>query len=330
MRVSKFTKFVIGFFTTFLLLSLLTGSVQNAVLILLGSVICTVGIGGIIWIFVSIAVGSIVVWLINSWFGKPSTTETPQKVKSNEDIALENYVNQAKKSGLPENQIFLRLRERGWVEAQILRALGGEVKIQEATKETPTTKPDRVKVIIVVLILALIVSGIYFINARNRSQSTARQHDRQRINYISNIKYAIENYYTRNGRLPKTLSNINLGYYGSAKDPKTSQPYRYSTSTKTTYKICTTFETSSTSGVGGYDYGASNNIYYHPQGYHCFNIQIPNNLIKSSPGTINDSKTRSILAKFLPNNLFRSRCYNLSSLGSNLSKRFVSLVPWGH
>ncbi len=291
------------------------------------SVVCTLGVGLIVWIPLSYAVGS---FIVNKIYKKQKPAGLQQKTLSNEQLALVNYINQAKQSNLPENEIFLRLKGKGWAESQILSALGGEAKVQEPTKETPTTKPDGKKIVIVVLIVVLVVAGIYFMNARNSSQSIGRQRDRQRISGISNIKYAIESYYTRYGRVPKTLSNIDLGYSGSARDPKTRQPYQYSTYTETTYKICTTFETSFTSGGGrGYEYGTSN-IYYHPQGYHCFNIQIPNQLIKSNQSTIKDSKTRSILAKLLPNSLFRSRCYNLSSLGSNLSERLVSLVPWSH
>ncbi|MEX0616426.1 MAG: hypothetical protein WD231_01270 [Candidatus Woykebacteria bacterium] len=314
--MSKPIKTLIGFVVLMVVLLPIGGPI-----IFLASVVCTLGLGLIIWIPLSYATGSFTLWLVDAWFGKPKPTQIPQKALTKEETALINYANQAKQNGMPESDIFLRLREKGWAESQILSALGKESAPQESKKETQPIKPDRTKAIIVALILILVVGGIYFFNALNRSQSKAKQSDQQRINDIYNLKYAIENYYSQNGKLPATLSDTTLSYYGYVADPKTGQPYQYQPTTDTYYKLCATFDTSSSENRGSY--GSTDQPYYHPQGYYCFNLQIPYNQTKNKT---NPSNNYNSPLNFLPNKLFSLRCVNLNFLGLKVSKNLAGLI----
>ncbi|MDP2671639.1 MAG: hypothetical protein Q8P13_04260 [bacterium] len=128
-----------------------------------------------------------------------------------------------------------------------------------------------------------------------------KQFDQTRVSNLSNLKYSIESYYNRNGKLPSTLSDLSSNtdyYYGSSrnstKDPDTGKDYEYSVTSTTSYKLCATFSApSETTAKSAYSYSNSSNTdFSHPKGRHCFSLTVSQNSssynYKST--TIQDSK----------------------------------------
>lgn len=114
-------------------------------------------------------------------------------------------------------------------------------------------------------------------------ETRARKIDDERVQDIRSLQTSIQSYYTKNGSLPKTLSDIDsTSYYGSQnikEDPETEEEYEYSTTSQTKYKICATFTTTSDENKDPYSYYSKE--FKHPKGYHCFNLSIPEYSISS-------------------------------------------------
>ena len=132
--------------------------------------------------------------------------------------------------------------------------------------------------------IAIIVIGAAifgFSVAGSPFETRARKFDDERVKDIRSLQTSIQSYYTKNGSLPKTLSDIDsTSYYGSKnikEDPETGEEYEYSTTSQTKYKICATFSTASDENKDPYSYYSKE--FKHPEGYHCFNLSIPEDTI---------------------------------------------------
>src|SRR5437867_134064 len=103
--MNKATKTLIGFVTIVVLLSLFTAGA--AIPLILLSIICTAGISLVIWIPFSYAVGSLVVGLFQGIHQENRKDNTNQiLVVSNDQMAIINYIKQAKQNSMSDNAIF--------------------------------------------------------------------------------------------------------------------------------------------------------------------------------------------------------------------------------
>ncbi|HEY0220665.1 MAG TPA: DUF5671 domain-containing protein [Candidatus Paceibacterota bacterium] len=134
---------------------------------------------------------------------------------------------------------------------------------------------------------ALVLGSIIWGFAVLGSPRTQRlvKYDEQKVNDISNIRYAIESYYSANGSVPDTLDSLTTNYYYFSKvDVQTNKPYEYSKTGETSYKICADFNRKSTNERGGNSlaypmYGGDGfTTWDHEAGRHCFDQKINPNL----------------------------------------------------
>ena len=118
-----------GCITTFVLISLFAGP-GTAMGIYAGSIICTAGVSLVLWIPLWLAIGSIVMQIMNHFLtnktAKPGDdgggNQTP--TLTNEQKALTDYIKQSKSKGVDENNIFSLLKANGWAENAIHEAFG--------------------------------------------------------------------------------------------------------------------------------------------------------------------------------------------------------------
>lgn len=117
--------------------------------------------------------------------------------------------------------------------------------------------------------------------------------DAQRINDLTNAKYAIENYYTSKKTLPKTISEaFALNNYSRAdkfQDPETKKEYEYSPGIDNSYKLCAVFSTATNkkSSPEKNAYTSDPN-YKHSAGRYCFDFQVVKP--ETAPGISDDRK----------------------------------------
>ena len=94
----------------------------------------------------------------------------------------------------------------------------------------------------------------------------------QRITDLQNISSSIQNYYSTQQTLPKTLEDMSkLNYYSSQTDPQSQKPYQYQKTGNTTYNLCADFNNASNDNkqmTQPYPYGGIS--WNHPAGHYCF------------------------------------------------------------
>lgn len=101
----------------------------------------------------------------------------------------------------------------------------------------------------VTLVVAAVIGGIWL--AGSPETERARQFDRQRLDHLQQLSYAIDLYYENESRLPTDLEQFrtdttNKGYYiPSLTDPKTGEKYGYRAVSELSYELCATFEMNS-------------------------------------------------------------------------------------
>jgi len=117
-------------------------------------------------------------------------------------------------------------------------------------------------------------------------ESRQREIDQKRVDHIMSIKYSIENYYSKNKRLPTSLNN--LSQRDSLNDPETGELYTYRTYTAHMYELCATFSTDQSvlnaQESGEYEYNGKpypgDMIRRHGKGTACERFTIPDYLSK--------------------------------------------------
>lgn len=134
--------FVVGLPLVFLCLVAATGSFSNAFWLLVGSVVCTAGIGLVVWIPLSLVVGWAALTLakeiantagISNGDGvarnaaqtesmRQQAARTAQDTTPQERIALDEYIRRAVRLGHTYERILTTLTEQGWKEAEIHQA----------------------------------------------------------------------------------------------------------------------------------------------------------------------------------------------------------------
>ena len=121
----------IGAPVTFLGLILFTGSVENAWMLLMFSVICTLGIGLLFWLPLCWAVGAAILAFVGLFINIPDrNVEVEKKEKDGPrlrpqgtiEITLTQYIKKSMARGMSDNEIDRRLRRNGWTDAEIQKA----------------------------------------------------------------------------------------------------------------------------------------------------------------------------------------------------------------
>ncbi|HMS23082.1 MAG TPA: hypothetical protein PKA38_04965 [Candidatus Levybacteria bacterium] len=146
------------------------------------------------------------------------------------------------------------------------------------------------KNIVGIIVLGLIVLGaiIYGFNSSGSPAAVrAAKFDLERQNDFSDIRYGVNSYFDRYGKLPKTLVEVNqYNSYAFSReqitDPETKKEYEYIPMWDNTYQLCAVFSTStevksdseklSAQGKTAY---RSNADFSHPAGRFCFSFKTP-------------------------------------------------------
>lgn len=136
--------FVVGLPLVFLCLVAATGGLSNAFWLLVGSVVCTAGIGLVVWIPLSLVVGWAALTLareianttgISNRDGavrnaaertefsvRQQAPRNAQDTTPQEQIALDEYIRRAVRLGHTYERILATLTEQGWQESEIRQA----------------------------------------------------------------------------------------------------------------------------------------------------------------------------------------------------------------
>jgi hypothetical protein len=111
----------------------------------------------------------------------------------------------------------------------------------------PTPKRKYLMYLTCIIVLAVVITGIVAIGSPTTQRNIRL--DSQRVNDLSNIQYAITDYYRANNNLPVDLATLTQGtthYVSSIKDPETKVSYEYrATPQSSKYEICAVFSTDS-------------------------------------------------------------------------------------
>lgn len=115
------------------------------------------------------------------------------------------------------------------------------------------------------LVVATVVYG--FVDGGSPKAVRSKRNDEARVTSIRAIKSAVDVYYNKNTRLPRSLAEIgdDLRYGGSLVDPETKQSFEFKISPDKSYEICATFATNTLGELDSYL-----KEFEHPIGQHCF------------------------------------------------------------
>ena len=135
--------------------------------------------------------------------------------------------------------------------------------------------------VVSLVFLSAIIAG--FMVAGTPWDVRAQKFDQTRLSNFSQIRSAIQSYYSKNKSLPSKLSDLPTDYYYSdkIKDPETNKDYDYQVVSNTSYKLCATFSADSSAANPNqnnllYDYsGLSNATTTHIKGYDCITYNLP-------------------------------------------------------
>jgi hypothetical protein len=110
----------------------------------------------------------------------------------------------------------------------------------------PTPKRKYLMYLTGVIVLAVVITGIVAIGSPTTQRNIRL--DNQRISDLSNVQYALTDYYRANNKLPVDLITLTQGttyYVSSIKDPETQTNYEYKAISQSKYQICAVFSTDS-------------------------------------------------------------------------------------
>jgi len=114
----------LGCAVSFLFMWPMIGSLKETIMLLIMSIVCTAGIGLVVWIPVWFLVGWATFSVINLVFGKSKKSATPPPLPdySREQRAIINFLEDARRSGLSDEDACARLRAIGWPDNSIEEA----------------------------------------------------------------------------------------------------------------------------------------------------------------------------------------------------------------
>lgn len=133
-------------------------------------------------------------------------------------------------------------------------------------------KPRILAIVASVVLGALVIAGLFAVG----SPGTARKFeaDQARIRRLSELHGLLQNYHSRTGRLPSTLTELEQQEFNFSpefdprSDPETHQFFEYSVQNARTYRVCASFLTSSFDKRKGRYYEDPG--YMHDRGRNCF------------------------------------------------------------
>jgi hypothetical protein len=123
-------RIVVGFVVSTLLLMLFAGGIQEAFMVLLISIVCTAGIGLVVWIPLWWGVGWLTLTVSGRFWGpgdeggdspRPAAPGGAEPASS-EELSLVQFLKQAQARGVSRETIDHALTGAGWSEAEILKA----------------------------------------------------------------------------------------------------------------------------------------------------------------------------------------------------------------
>jgi hypothetical protein len=122
------------------------------------------------------------------------------------------------------------------------------------------------RVVVVVAVLAVLGAlggGLYLIGPP--ADARARRVDAHRENDLQRLRLAADLYWSRNGRLPASLDELDTesGTRIYSRDPETGEPYTYVVKRPDTYELCAVFARES---------DARGEFWWHGEGTQCFQI----------------------------------------------------------
>lgn len=137
--------------------------------------------------------------------------------------------------------------------------------------------------LVVTLMVTLVtITGLILIGSPLTERE--RRFDERRVNNLSEISSAVDQYFSKTDHLPTSLNEFlkpevaRLYYIGSITDPQTSTPYEYSITGKSSYRLCATFNLANNKTSSASNLQTStreNNVWEHPAGKKCFDLISP-------------------------------------------------------
>ena len=125
--IGHLTAIGVGLLIIFVSLSIMLGSLNNAVSLLVMSIVCTVGIGLAFWSAIAWMVGWTVLLVLAPLFSQllpaiePENTANEDR-RGGEQTALRGYIQRSLAARATESQITRRLISQGWSETEIEQA----------------------------------------------------------------------------------------------------------------------------------------------------------------------------------------------------------------
>lgn len=127
-------------------------------------------------------------------------------------------------------------------------------------------------VLVSVFALGAIVWSFFIMGSPLRARML--NYDRQRVQDLSSLSYAINNYVTANKKLPADFSEPQFVPY---KDPETQEPYEYRVLNEKEYELCAVFsldaESANNPKYPMEYYARYESWYYHKKGRQCYKLE---------------------------------------------------------
>ena len=127
-----------------------------------------------------------------------------------------------------------------------------------------------------ILVATVVIIGLMLVGSPLKERQ--RRFDAQRVQELSQISSAIDQFVEKNGTLPATLTALTnpevARYYSvsSLQDPETAKPYHYAITGKSSYQLCATFALASTVKNFAWQKNPYDRAWEHPAGNKCFNL----------------------------------------------------------
>lgn len=124
--------------------------------------------------------------------------------------------------------------------------------------------------LVVGVVLVAIALGLYL--AGSPADARLRRLDQRRLDDLRGLKYATEQYWTRNKRLPSDLPALSRDARQDLHlhDPTSNQLYDFRALTDTTYELCADFQRLSSEKAPDQD-----TFWSHGPGRQCFQLDAP-------------------------------------------------------
>jgi len=132
------------------------------------------------------------------------------------------------------------------------------------------------RIFALVIVLGSIVLGFSVLGSP-RTQRLYK-YDDQKVNDLMNVNNEVMNYYSINGKLPKSLTELSLNYFIPLNDSQTQKPYEYEKTSELTFKLCAEFNKDSLGLKDSNTRPMGYQSWIHTAGRHCFDQTINPNM----------------------------------------------------